>query len=112
MQVKLWDTAGQDRFRHLTYQFYRQADGIIICFDLTRSESFKNCRTWVQSIYKILKKQDTPKILVGNKVDLVDDRKVDKEAAEQFAEEYGIHYFETSALEGTGVNNAMKDIMK
>ena len=66
----------------------------------------------MQSIYKILKKQDTPKILVGNKVDLVDDRKVDKEAAEQFAEEYGIHYFETSALEGTGVNNAMKDIMK
>ena len=73
MQVKLWDTAGQDRFRHLTYQFYRSADGIIITFDMTNVESFKNTRTWIASIAKVLKAhQDIPKVLVGNKLDLVD----------------------------------------
>jgi len=45
-------------------------------------------------------------------VDLIDDRKIDKETAQQFADEYGIHYFETSALSGIGVKEGMNDIMK
>ena len=80
VQVKLWDTAGQDRFRNLTYQFYRQADGIIITFDLTSVESFKNTRTWIQSIHKI-KSATLPKILVGNKLDLTAERAVDNQTA-------------------------------
>ena len=80
VQVKLWDTAGQDRFRNLTYQFYRQADGIIITFDLTSVESFKNTRTWIQSIHKI-KSATLPKILVGNKLDLTAERAVENQVA-------------------------------
>ena len=112
IQVKLWDTAGQDRFRHLTYSFYRQADGIIVTFDLTSLESFKNTRTWITSIYKIVKANEMPKILVGNKTDLEEDRIVDTQTATQFAAEYGIKYFETSAYTGNGVNEMMNDIMK
>jgi|LakMenE18May11ns_1017448.scaffolds.fasta_scaffold9827383_2 Ras-related protein Rab-1A len=44
IQVKVWDTAGQDRFRNLTYQMYRQADGIIIVFDKTNRETFNGVR--------------------------------------------------------------------
>ena len=42
MQVKIWDTAGQERFRTLTESFYKQANGIIIAFDVTNEESFQN----------------------------------------------------------------------
>ena len=53
-----------------------------------------------------------PKILVGNKTDLEEDRIVDTQTATQFAAEYGIKYFETSAYTGNGVNEMMNDIMK
>ena len=53
VQVKIWDTAGQEKFKHITYQFYRQADGIILGFDLTSEKTFKSIANWVQSIYKV-----------------------------------------------------------
>merc|ERR1712151_1483838 len=59
VQVKIWDTAGQEKFRNITYQFYRQADGIIVCFDQTAEKSFKAVNNWVQSIHKV-KHQETP----------------------------------------------------
>ena len=46
-QVKIWDTAGQEKFRNITYQFYRQADGIIVAFDMTNESSFKSINNWV-----------------------------------------------------------------
>ena len=52
IEVKLWDTAGQERFKTITYQFYRQADGIVLAFDLTNENSFKNVKGWLASIYK------------------------------------------------------------
>ena len=85
--VKVWDTAGQERFRNLTYQFYRQADGIIIAFDLTQLESFKNVRQWVSSIYKN-NKGEIPKILVGNKCDMEDQIQVKESTAQQLADEH------------------------
>ena len=75
-------------------------------------ESFKNTHTWITSIYKVVKANDMPKILVGNKSDLTDERVVDAEAAKQFADNYGIKYFETSAYSGEGVNEMMAVIMK
>ena len=73
VQVKIWDTAGQEKFKHITYQFYRQADGIILGFDLTSEKTFKSISNWVQSIYKV-KDEHTPVVIVGNKVDLEDQR--------------------------------------
>ncbi len=70
LEVKLWDTAGQERFKTMTYQFYKNADAVIIVFDLTDIETFKNITNWLQSIFKH-KSQDIPKVLCGNKQDLV-----------------------------------------
>ena len=44
LEVKLWDTAGQEQFKTLTYSFYAKADAIIVTFDLTSEKSFGNCR--------------------------------------------------------------------
>ena len=50
--VKIWDTAGQERFKTITIQFYRQANGMIIAFDLTNQASFDSVKPWLNSIYK------------------------------------------------------------
>lgn len=71
--MKIWDTAGQERFRTITYQFYRQANGMIIAFDLTNEQSFDNVKTWMNSIYKHAD-PNIAKVLVGNKLDLEDKR--------------------------------------
>ena len=53
VNVKIWDTAGQEKFRNITYQFYRQADGIILVFDMFADKTFKAVNNWIQSIYKV-----------------------------------------------------------
>ena len=47
VEVKIWDTAGQEKFRNITYQFYRQADGIIVAFDKTSEKSYKAVSNWI-----------------------------------------------------------------
>ena len=77
---------------------------------MTNIESFKNVRTWIMSIYKV-KNATLPKILVGNKLDMTEERVVDRATAEKMAEEYGVQYFETSALTGDGISEMMDNIM-
>jgi len=85
IQVKIWDTAGQEKFKNITYQFYRQADGIIVAFDKTNLKTFQSVSIWIQSIYKV-KDTDTPVIIVGNKVDLEEQIKVTQDAAMSLAQ--------------------------
>ena len=104
LEVKLWDTAGQDRFKTMTYQFYKNADAVIIAFDLTVPETFAGVTNWLQSIFKH-KSEEIPKVLCGNKSDLVAvaDNAVNSEEAKKMAAEYKMKYFETSAFTGENV---------
>ena len=70
-RVKIWDTAGQERFRQLTNSFFKDADGVIVTFDLTDRETFLNVRDWIASVYKY-KDRALPLVLVGNKLDMCD----------------------------------------
>ncbi len=94
--VKIWDTAGQERFKTLTYSFYKKADGVIIAYDITEQRSFENVTTWIDSITQHAG-DNVAKILVGNKVDLEENRAVKKETAELLALNNNLHYYETSA---------------
>ena len=71
---------------------------MIITFSLVDLESFNNVQVWMNSIYKH-KDPSIPKVLVGNKCDLTDERKVTRIEAEKRAEEHNMKYFETSAKE-------------
>ena len=73
MTVKIWDTAGQERFRTLTLSYYKQAHGVILCFDVTNQNSFDSLRMWLEQI-KAHADAGIAKILVGNKIDLNDER--------------------------------------
>lgn len=111
VRIKIWDTAGQERYKALTQGFFRNAHGILIVFDVTNSETFDNLKYWVQSIHTHLGEKGNVKvIIIGNKIDLP--REVKKEDAEKYAEENGYKYFETSALNGEGIEESIKYLVQ
>ena len=72
VRIELWDTAGQEKFHSLTAAFFRNAEGIIVMFDVTNSISFENIRNWTESIKTHMSSEidNIPVIIVGNKIDL------------------------------------------
>ena len=104
--MKIWDTAGQERFRTITYSFYRQADGVIVAFDITNKQSFINVKAWIDSINEHAD-PSIFKVLVGNKLDLEDRRAVPIEEGEQLARKHDMPYLETSARENINVAELM-----
>ena len=76
LAVKIWDTAGQERFRTLTHAFYKQANGVVVAFDVSNRESFDNVKKWMESIFEHAD-QNICKVMVGNKID-IEDRRVTK----------------------------------
>ncbi|MHA1292152.1 MAG: Rab family GTPase [Promethearchaeota archaeon] len=111
VQLVIWDIAGQTKFQTMRKHFYQGAEGIFLIFDLTYEKSFNNVANWYKDIFKNLKK-DSQVIgyLIGNKTDLVDERVIKKENAENLANEINFEYIETSALTGENVNLAFYNI--
>ena len=105
VKLQLWDTAGQERFRTVTSTYYRGAQGIVVIFDVTERRSFESVRAWMEDVEKWAS-PGTEKILVGNKTDLHESRKVTTEEGEQLAEELRMPYFETSARENYNVEES------
>lgn len=83
---------------------------MIICFDVTKPKTFQQVRRWIVAVNQNCEK-GIATILVGNKVDLVEERAVSKEDAEAFATENNLKYFETSAREGTNVQEAFAEMI-
>lgn len=108
--VKIWDTAGQERFRTITYSFYKQANGVIVAFDVTNQTSFTNVKNWLESIYQHAD-PNIVKALVGNKIDLEDQRVVSYEEAKALADVNKMPYFETSAKLNSNVDALMAHMM-
>lgn len=107
VKLQIYDTAGQERFRTVTASFYRGAHGILLVYDITEKESFgTRVEEWLKEI-KNYTPDNTPIVFVGNKCDLSDTkRSVDRAAAVAFAEKHSLKYIETSAKDGTNVNEA------
>lgn len=111
VQVKIWDTVGQERFRALTPSFLRNAEGVVIVFDVTSQDSFDNVKGWINSIKSNLGEKIIPIIIVGNKIDMENMREISKEDGKKIASENDFKYFETSAKTGIGVDEAIKEIV-
>ena len=103
--LHIYDTAGQEKFESLTKNLLRNSNGVIIVFDLSNEESFKKVEKWI----KYVDDSNVPNIqmvLVGNKSDC--DHVVKKDDAQAIADNYQINYFETSALNGSNINDVFK----
>ena len=111
LRYKIWDTAGQERFRTLTHSFYKLAQGVVIVFDVTNELSFNNVKKWIESIYDHAD-QNVCKVLVGNKIDIEDERRITRKEAVELAKLYNIKYFEASARTKKGVEVFFEEIFE
>ena len=111
IKLKIWDTAGQERYRNIANHAYKGADGIILVYDITDELSFSKISDWMEQINSNLSRNEIGIILIGNKSD-IKERAVDKIKGEEKAKEYGIEYYETSALNGNGINEAFEGLAK
>ena len=109
IKLQIWDTSGEEKFRTITKNFYRNADGLLVVFDLTKKESYDHIRSWINEAKENNDKLKT--ILIGNKLDLKDERIVTNEVAKQFAEKNNLKYIETSAKDGTNINESFQAII-
>ena len=106
--LQIWLTSGQERFRSITQNFYRNADGILFIFDVTNKDSFNHIKDWLMD-YQVVD-LDIKTILIGNKIDLLDKRVISKEKMEKFGENKNIKTYETSAKTGENVNKIFTEI--
>jgi Ras-related protein Rab-1A len=109
IKLQIWDTAGQDRFRTIVSSYYRGAHGILLIFDLTDIESFKSLNNWLIEIERNANK-NVIKVLIGNKCDLTEERKVSVQEVNEFAEINGMKYVETSAKDNINVIDAFSTL--
>ncbi len=100
--LQIWDTAGQDRFRSLSQSYIRNGDAIILVYDITSDDTFQHVTTWMDAIHNMAK-QDVPIILVGNKTDMENERRITTEEGQKLAEKYKLLFKEVSAMTGDGV---------
>jgi len=109
VKLQIWDTAGQDRFRTITNVYYRDAHGILIVYDVTDEKSFEGLRYWLKNIQENAP-ENVDRVIVGNKCDLVEKRVISTNAGKEFAESQHLKFFETSAKESIGVEDAFMEL--
>ena len=110
-KIQIWDTAGQDRFRAITKNYYKGAHGIVLLYDITNQKTFDNVKNWINQI----KEEVTDKvciILVGNKIDAEEKRVVTTEQGEKMGQDFGLMFFECSAKTGENITLAFDEIIK
>jgi Ras-related protein Rab-18 len=109
-ELTVWDTCGQERFRSMTRQYFKDAHGVVLVFDVGDLESYNNLSSWMKEI-KTNSNRDPEIVLVANKIDR-EDRKVTKETGMKFAEKNGIMYTETSSKEGINIDTPFEKLAK
>ena len=111
IRIQIWDTAGEDRFRSITRNYYKGAHGIVLIYDVTDQQSFQHIKDWVDKI-KEESKEGVIIYLVGNKIDLIDKRIITNADGKKLSEEIKIKYYETSAKDSIGVNEVFENLVK
>ena len=110
VKLLLYDTAGQEKFRSLIPMYIRDANVIIVVYDVTVMDSFTHTNHWVTETEE-LRRQDAIFCLVGNKIDLSDKRVVTEEKGAAFAKSNDYLFAEVSAKDGTGIQELFYDII-
>ena len=112
IKLQIWDTCGQELYRSLITNFYRNASLAIIVYSVNERKTFENIDLW----HKELRTHSSPNVkvfLIGNKIDLVDERKIQTEEGEKYAEQYKINKFiEASAKSGFNAKNIFIEAAK
>ena len=109
IRLQIWDTAGQEKFKSLIPSYIRTSTVAVLVYDITSKASFNNLDMW----YKLVIDLANPKIfVVGNKIDLEDQRAVTAEEGKKFADQYQAEFFETSARAPTNITELFNTIAR
>ena len=114
-RIQIWDTAGQENFRSITRAYYKNSVCAMVVYDITNRDSFEHVQNWIEDV-----RNQSPKtvliILVGNKIDLEDQRVVTYDEGNEFAMKNSIIFGETSAKSGVGIeeifSKSVQEIVK
>ena len=112
IKLQIWDTCGQEIYKSLISNFYRNSSLAVLVYAIDNKESFNHTENWLND----LKSQANPDViifLVGNKADLEEERKVSKEEGEKYKEDQHLDLFmETSAKTGHNARNVLIEAAK
>ncbi|NVM02079.1 MAG: GTP-binding protein [Candidatus Helarchaeota archaeon] len=107
--LAIWDLAGQEQYTSLKQSYYEGAQGVILVYDVTNLESYKNIIQWLTDLGKVVKA--VPITLVGNKIDLTDEIKITTEDGKRLeARIKAMKFYETSAKTGQNVNIIFEEL--
>ena len=112
VKMQICDTAGQERFRTIAKNLYRNADGIIVMYDITNKKSFQDIKDWIASINENLDTEKIGLIIVGNKIDLKDKREVKEDMGKDLEIKKNIKVIEASAKENINVNETFIELLE
>ena len=111
LRLQIWDTAGQENYRSITRAYYKNSACALLVYDISNRESFEHISNWIEDCLA-----QSPKsvfmVLVGNKSDLSQERKVTYQEGEEMAKNNKIMFFETSAKTGENVDKIFEDSAK
>ena len=105
IRLQIWDTAGEERFRSITKSIYKNTHGVLFVYDITQKDTFANVKHWIKDTENI--DREIRGVIVGNKIDLKD-RIISKTDLDEIGEKYKMPVIETSAKEGTNVNECFE----
>ena len=109
IKLQIWDTAGQERYMAVNRNIFHRVQGIILMYDITDRDTYENISKWLDLIRQNV--PNKPMILVGNKLDLANEKRiVTKEEAEKIAEDNHIEFFEGSGYSGENVDKIFSAI--
>ena len=114
VDLTLWDIAGQEKWKHYRHIYYRGSQGCIVLYDVTRPITFKNViEVWIRDLFNYLESRDIPIILISNKNDLTDIKRVtEDEGIECSGKIQALSFIETSAKTGSNVNKGFEIMAK
>ena len=102
IKLQIWDTCGQELYRSLITNFYRNSSLAVMVYSINSKESFENIEMWLREL-RTHSNPDAKVFLIGNKIDLENERQITKEQGEQFAKDNKINGFMEASAK-TGVN--------
>ena len=112
IQCNLWDTSGQEKYRNIGKESYKDAYIVCLVYDITNNKSFEDIKDiWISNLKKYGEK-NVILAIVGNKNDLYENEKVDENKAREYAKSINASFFLTSAKSGENIDSLFENLVK
>ncbi|XP_063160231.1 ras-related protein Ral-A [Candoia aspera] len=112
VEINVLDTVGQQDYGAIQDYYIQNSEGFLCVFSITDLESFEATADYREQILRVKENENVPFLLVGNKLDLEDERQVSVEAAKNRAYQWNVNYVETSAKTKAHVDKVFLDLLR